>query len=264
MRSSTSSFASAALFIASVAAHGHVQTIAVQGGETYQGWDPAMQYENPRPEIPAWSADNLDNGFVSPDMYSGPEIVCHKKSEPGQTYVQVQPGDVVSLTWNTWPESHKGPILDYIAPCGDDCTSVDKTSLMWQKMDEGALESGYDPGTWVTDDLIANDFTWDVTIPADLAAGKYVIRHEIIALHAAGQPNGAQNYPQCFNIEVTSDGAATLSPTGGEVATSFYTPEDPGILFNLYTQFDSYEIPGPSLWSALAKVRRHARDFFKL
>jgi hypothetical protein len=51
------------------------------------------------------------------------------------------------------------------------------------------------PGAWVTDDLVKNNFSWDLTIP-NLAPGNYVIRHEIIALHAAGQTNGAQAYPQ--------------------------------------------------------------------
>lgn len=47
-------------------------------------------------------------------------------------------------------------------------------------------------------DLIKNNFSWDLTIP-NLAPGNYVVRHEIIALHAAGQANGAQSYPQCIN-----------------------------------------------------------------
>lgn len=44
---------------------------------------------------------------------------------------------------------------------------------------------------------IANNLTATVAIPSDIAPGNYVIRHEIIALHSAGQENGAQSYPQC-------------------------------------------------------------------
>lgn len=44
---------------------------------------------------------------------------------------------------------------------------------------------------------IANNLTSTVAIPSDIAPGNYVIRHEIIALHSAGQENGAQSYPQC-------------------------------------------------------------------
>ncbi|SPJ84074.1 related to endoglucanase IV precursor [Fusarium torulosum] len=57
-------------------------------------------------------------------------------------------------------------------------------------------------------------------ITINLKAGSYVLRHEIIALHAAGQENGAQNYPQCFNLEVT--GSGTEQPAG-VAGTSLYT-----------------------------------------
>lgn len=43
----------------------------------------------------------------------------------------------------------------------------------------------------------ANNNTGSLTIPSDLKAGNYVLRHEIIALHSAGQEDGAQAYPQC-------------------------------------------------------------------
>jgi cellulase len=41
-----------------------------------------------------------------------------------------------------------------------------------------------------------NGFSWNVKVPSSLAPGSYVLRHEIIGLHSAGNPNGAQNYPQ--------------------------------------------------------------------
>ena len=45
-----------------------------------------------------------------------------------------------------------------------------------------------------------NGFSWDVKIPSSLASGSYVLRHEIIGLHSAGNPNGAQNYPQVSTL----------------------------------------------------------------
>ena len=95
-------------------------------------------------------------------------------------------------------------------------------------------------------------------VPSTLAPGNYVFRHEIIAMHGAGSQNGAQNYPQCFNIEIT--GSGTDNPEG-VLATEFYTATDPGILFNPYTTLTSYDIPGPPLYgSSTSKARRHARD----
>lgn len=68
-------------------------------------------------------------------------------------------------------------------------------------MDAGGWIPGSDPGTWATGSLTASNISWAVTIPAKLAAGSYVIRHEIIALHAASSTDGAQAYPQCVNFQ---------------------------------------------------------------
>jgi hypothetical protein len=47
---------------------------------------------------------------------------------------------------------------------------------------------------------VENGFSWNVKVPSSLAPGSYVLRHEIIGLHSAGNPNGAQNYPQVSTI----------------------------------------------------------------
>jgi hypothetical protein len=71
---------------------------------------------------------------------------------------------------------------------------------------------------------------------------KYVLRHELIALHGA-QDGNAQFYPQCINLEVTGGGSA--SPSGGVPGTRIYQSAEPGVRFNLYTKFTTYPIPGP-------------------
>ena len=102
------------------------------------------------------------------------------------------------MDWNGWPESHHGPVIDYLAPCSNgDCTTVDKTSLKFFKIAEAGLISDTTaPGSWASDQLIANNNSWSITIPAKIAPGPYVLRHEMIALHSANNANGAQNYPQ--------------------------------------------------------------------
>jgi cellulase len=167
---------------------------------------------------------------------------------------------LTNIAQDTWPTSHVGPIQEYIAPVSGDFSSVSPTSLLWTKIQSSAWKSGNNPGAWVTDDLVKNNFSWDLTIP-NLAPGNYVIRHEILALHAAGQTNGAQAYPQCINIQVSGSGSTKLS--GGVPATSFYKANDPGVLFNVFTKFTSYTTPGPALVK-LAKreeKREHAREF---
>jgi hypothetical protein len=128
-----------------------------------------------------------------------------------------------------------------------ECTTATASSLSWTKISQGGLISGSATGTWVTDTMIANNFTSSTTIPSKLKAGNYVIRHEIIALHGAQSDNGAQNYPQCLNVKV--GGSGTVAPPTGTAGTALYKRTDAGILFNLYTTFTSYPYPGPTVWT---------------
>ena len=58
-----------------------------------------------------------------------------------------------------------------------------------------------------------------------------------IALHSAGTEGGAQNYPQCFNLQVTGSGSDVPA---GVLGTELYSPTDPGILVNIYTSLSTY------------------------
>lgn len=92
--------------------------------------------------------------------------------------------------------------------------------------------------------MIADNNSWLVEIPPTIAPGYYVLRHELIALHGAGSQNGAQNYPQCFNLQITGSGTAQPSGVKG---TNLYSPTDPGILVNIYSSLSTYIVPGPTL-----------------
>lgn len=69
------------------------------------------------PQTAGWDALNQDLGFVSPDAFGTTNISCHRSATPGKLYVTANAGDTMTLYWNTWPDSHKRPILNYIAPC---------------------------------------------------------------------------------------------------------------------------------------------------
>ncbi|KFZ17508.1 hypothetical protein V502_04551 [Pseudogymnoascus sp. VKM F-4520 (FW-2644)] len=233
------------LLVPIVAAHGTVSGI-IADGVYYVGYNPSFQWANPIPSVVGWSIPtDLDNGFIAPSAFSTSDVICHKVATPGQSTAPITAGSVLTLEWTPWPVSHHGPVIDYLAPCNGPCASVDKTTLRWFKIDGVGLLSGSNPGNWATDTLIANNNTWTVKIPADIAPGEYVLRHEIIALHAAGQADGAQDYPQCVNLVVK--GSGTKKPAGVALV-GLYTPTDPGILFNLYTTFSSYLIPGPAVY----------------
>lgn len=106
-------------------------------------------------------------------------------------------------------------MLDYLADCGADCSTVDKTQLKWFKIDGVGMtdvskvgkqatptsrsnNKFQNPANFADDDMIANNNTWTVQIPASIKAGNYVLRHETIALHQAQGVGGAQNYPYVF------------------------------------------------------------------
>jgi hypothetical protein len=235
-------------FAATTLAHGIVQSFLTDGTFN-QGFLLEYYYMEQNGQTPpthyGWYSENLDNGFIDPASYSSEDIICHKNSRPAPATAKVAAGGTVDFQWTAWPESHVGPVITYMANCNGDCAQADKATLKFFKIDE----AGYDTTTksWAAIDMIAKNNTWTVTVPSNIAPGNYVFRHEIIALHNAPNANGAQNYPQCVNIEVT--GTGTENPEG-VLGTELYTAKDAGILFNLYTTITNYEIPGPAVFSS--------------
>lgn len=244
------SLAVAGAFAAKAYAHGLVSGFATDG--TYnQGYILDYYYAKINtgtyPATAGWYEESLDNGYIAPSSYGAADIICNKNAANANTTASVSAGGTIDFYWTPWPESHIGPILTYVANCGegaDACSTVDKTTLEWVKIDEAAIDLATQ--TWPTDAMIANNNTYSITVPSTLASGNYVFRHEIIAMHGAGSEGGAQNYPFCINIAITGGGSD--SPAG-TLGTALYTPTDPGILFNPYTTLTEYTIPGPALYS---------------
>lgn len=226
-------------------AHGTVQGIDA-ADVYYTGYSPSFQYQTPSPVVIGWSVpSDLSNGYVND--YTSPDIICHLSATPAQTHAPVAGGDKVTFDWTAWPSSHHGPVLTYLAKCDGKCEDAVKADLKWFKIDAaGLINDDTVPGTWATDNLISNNNSYTVTIPSSIASGNYVARHEIIALHSAEESGGAQNYPQCINLEVTSSG--TDEPEG-TLGTALYKATDPGILVNIYQSLSTYVIPGPTLYS---------------
>lgn len=227
-----------------VSAHGHTYGINV-AGVWYEGYDPTtFPYESDPPTVVGWTASDTDNGYVAPSAYASGDIICHVDATPAGGYASVQAGDHIEVYWSAWPSSHHGPVIDMLANCNGDCTDVTKTDLEFFKIAAvGLVDDTTLPGDWATDTLIANNNSWVIQIPSDLAEGNYVWRHEIIALHSAEESDGAQNYPQCFNLAVT--GTGTLAPTG-TLGEALYSESDAGILVDIYETLTTYDIPGPT------------------
>ncbi|KAK4118342.1 lytic polysaccharide monooxygenase [Parathielavia appendiculata] len=238
-----------------VSGHGHVSQVTI-AGISYYGHDPTKVPWGPQPDSITWSNGAKDNGYVASDpvTLASRDVNCHLNATNGKLVAQVAAGSDIAVTWNDWPVSHHGPVLDYMADCGADCTTVDLDELRWFKIDEmGQLEKstvGGVAGRWATDLLIEKNLTWTVTIPTHLKPGNYVLRHELIALHPGGAENSTQLYPQCINLNVTGEGTVLPKGTPG---SQLYSSQDPGLVHNIYTDFwlpnRDYIIPGPSVFN---------------
>lgn len=179
----------------SVSAHGHISQVTVNG-KSFKGFDPTAAPFGPQPDSVTWSNGASDNGFVLSSAVNNPDIICHLGAKNAALSVPVNAGDEVELTWNQWPESHSGPVIDYLADCGGDCSTVDKTSLKFFKIAEAGQTSlgagGGQRGKWADDELLANNLKWTVKVPTSIKSGNYVLRHELIALHEAGTEGKAR------------------------------------------------------------------------
>ncbi len=166
-------------------------------------------------------------------------------AKPGPKTAAVNACSKVKLAYMTYPKSHFGPFLVYMARCPGKCSDVDPASLEFFKIqEEGLIETT--PNRWASDKFIDQKFFWDVTIPCGIAPGEYVLRPELIAVPYASNKDGAQNFPYCVNLAVSSSG--TDNPQGVK-ATELYKMDDPGILIDTSKPLKSYPIPGPPLYN---------------
>ncbi|KAL1956063.1 hypothetical protein VTO42DRAFT_7658 [Malbranchea cinnamomea] len=197
-------FAAAVLGAAGVSAHGYVSK-AILDGKEYTGYLPYEDpYHNPPPEriFRKIAGNGPIEDLTSIDLQCGGWQNSGSAPAP-LTAEPVTPGTVQKLQWTTWPDSHKGPIITYMARCPGDCSEYEPgTDAVWFKIAE---DGKHDDGSWASDPLI-NDVPYEFTIPEGLAPGNYIVRHELWALHAAWTYPGAQVYPSCFQVKVVGDG----------------------------------------------------------
>lgn len=247
---STLILAAASTLAPLVSAHGYVDH-AVINSVTWPGWNPNVDpYLSPTPQrifrkIPG-NGPVIDLSLI--------DVQCNGYTDggfataPAALQAAVTAGSTVSLTWTQWPDSHKGPLITYMAKCPGSCTTYSPgTAKVWFKVAQAGKSSS---GVWATtpyETLPVPAYTF--TVPTGLAPGNYIVRHEIIALHAAYIYPGAQVYPSCF--QVTVGGTGTRSPASSYLVAfpGAYTASTPGIVYDMYTNTSAYPIPGPALWT---------------
>ncbi|KAL0950272.1 hypothetical protein HGRIS_010252 [Hohenbuehelia grisea] len=184
------------------------------------------------------------------------DLTCNVNglSGSGVSTLSVPAGAKITLEWHQHAQrtgedaisgGHKGPVLVYVAKAPGDAASFDGKGAVWTKIYQSGL---LDPSSqqWATDVVNTNNGKHDVTLPASLPAGNYLIRAEIIALHTAQSYPGAQFYIGCGQLAITGGGSANPPKIAIPGA---YQASDPGITVNIYNNLQSYTPPGGAVWS---------------
>ncbi|KAK6505106.1 hypothetical protein TWF481_007028 [Arthrobotrys musiformis] len=243
MKATGARLAIAAASVAGASAHSIFQKLAVNGVD--QGTSCIRLPQGPSANFPV-------------TLVSSNDIRCNVGGSTGVSGVcSVPAGGTITVemhpTYSAADQScdveaiggaHHGPVQVYMQKVTD-ATTADGSGP-WFKVYAEGLISGYNAGYWATDRMNDNCGKVNVVIPSGLAPGNYLVRAEVIALHAAFQTNGAQFYITCYQINVT--GGGTASPSG-VLLPGAYSPTDPGIYWDLYRSFDSYPLPGPTVYS---------------
>ncbi|TFK96547.1 glycosyl hydrolase family 61-domain-containing protein [Pterulicium gracile] len=190
---------------------------------------------------------------------NSPNIRCNVNGGTGvaQT-VNVPSGATVEFEWHEHAErtgagtpalsaGHYGPVQVYIAKAPSTAATFDGSGTVWTKLASSGLVN---PSTqqWASSVVSNNQGRHSAKLPASLPAGEYLLRAEILALHAAGSYPGAQFYIGCAQIKIASGGSANPPKVALPGA---YSPTDPGIKINIHWPLpQTYTAPGPAVWSA--------------
>ncbi|KAF2677508.1 lytic polysaccharide monooxygenase [Lentithecium fluviatile CBS 122367] len=234
---------------AAVSAHGYV-TWGAFGTKNMTFYQPYQDpYMSPKPD--RISRPIQGNGPVQDVTIA--DLQCGGYSEggivgssPAALHVEVAAGTEVELGWTLWPESHMGPVVTYMARCPDaGCNNyMPNSDAVWFKVKEVGRDGT--SNTWGATPLMKAGGIATYTIPKCIKAGYYLVRHEIIALHAAYSYPGAQFYPGCHQLKVTGGGSTT--PTGLVSFPGAYKATDAGITYDAY-KAATYTVPGPKIFT---------------
>jgi len=224
----------------SVEAHGFVTKFTVDG-KSYKGNTPDGK-GNPSPI-------RLINTIDPVKGASNKNMMCGQSAQPASLVADVNPGSKISFAWgdpdgSNWPHN-TGPIMTYMASCGStSCDKFDASNAKWFKIDQTGRKSN---GDWVQQDFMDGK-EYSTSVPQNLKAGGYLIRHEIIALHLADSKGGAEFYPSCIQVNVKGSGTGTPSSNSLVSFPGAYSDSDPGIFDkNVFDTNAKYSFPGPAV-----------------
>jgi len=228
----------ATLLVAEASAHGAVTSYVIDGTAYpgYEGFSPASSPATIERQWPDY------NPTMSVTAHS---VMCNGGTSAALV-ANVTAGAKITAKWGQWTHQ-QGPVMVWMYKCAGDIKSCDGSGKNWFKIDQMGMTAPPLTGTnWGTA-IVYKTLAWTSTIPASLAPGYYLIRHELIAQHQANTP---QFYAECAQLKVSGTGTAV--PSGAFLANiPGYAPEsDPGITIDIYSSTaTTYTCPGPAVWT---------------
>ncbi|PKS10976.1 hypothetical protein jhhlp_002735 [Lomentospora prolificans] len=152
-----------------------------------------------------------------------------------------QPGDR-SCGQEAIGGAHYGPVMVYLSKV-DDAQTADGSAEFFKIFQNGWKSAGAvgDGDAWGVKDMNACCGKVDVPIPQDIPDGDYLLRAEVVALHAMP----AQLYMTCYQITVEG-GTGTAVPAGVKFPGA-YSAADPGLTANIHAAMSGYTVPGPAV-----------------
>ena len=174
------------------------------------------------------------------------DIVCNvggSKVPSGVKTIEANEGDKIKVQWDQ--SGHPGPITHMLYGPVDDASQATGIGAGWVKIDE----FDYVNGKWASEIMGASNMTHEFTLPTGLAAGEYLLRSEMLALHAAQTLGGGQFYIGCMQLKIKGTGSkGACSPT--IELPGAYKADDADIYipnyYNGYVATD-YKAPGGKL-----------------
>lgn len=255
------------LLAAPALAHSGVSQIVVDGTK-YPPWDPRIDsflgdvkriqwpYATLKIALPNVGpvSGPLSANFAPVNNISSPAIACGPDATPPALKAVARPGATVSVKWSNIILMHRGPILTWMGEFPSPNTAA--TQVKFFKVDAPSYDAATD--TWANERAAKNGMTHSFQIPSDIKPGTYVVRTELLALHANSPSmvmtpiSGPEFYLACFNVEVTGNGTATPK---GVTFPGAYKLGDKGLSFSPYYGTGSgveknskYITPGPPLY----------------
>ncbi|KAL8388322.1 hypothetical protein RB595_009311 [Gaeumannomyces hyphopodioides] len=170
---------------------------------------------------------------------SSPDLRCNEGGLNGGTtsIVDIKAGDSFTFSLDT-PVYHQGPISVYMSKAPGSVSSYQGDGDWFKTQDWGPSFNGGQSSWPMTG-------SYTSTIPRCIPNGEYLLRIQSLAIH---NPGGVpQFYISCAQVRVSGGGSKT--PTSTAKIPGFIKATDPGYTANIYTNFKSYTIPGPSVFT---------------